>query len=233
MKKILMLTVLLFVSLSIFAFDGTTNYNQNKNDFGFGAGYGSYNLYNKNNVERKTIQGLSLVFFNEFSLKSNRDYTFFTSNNLLIPSSSTVSINGNDYQSLIDYESSKLSINDIRIFAFESEMGIHKYSSIKDALSFYYGGGLKFGLFDIGGKNKLDDSSYSSGLFSFGALVDFGLQYQITSDVSFNISGTANCDLLIFEYEKNQQTTLTSNYAFRNYVKAYFAYKFDNYGYLD
>jgi hypothetical protein len=225
MKKMLLIVVALFLSTSLFAFDGTTNHSYNRDDYnygreeiGFGIGYGEYTLDSGSN-DQTDITGTALSINYETSYRQNSKITNFVNYNFLLTPTATGSLNGSTPESLVDFENSNNNRSNIEILAMDAQSGIHGYINIEDNLDLYLGAGLRFGIYDLNDPTDiLFTSPFREGLITMGWLLDAGLQFRLAEDFSFNVGFTGGYDVWIYEYDDqgfydSNQSTGTLYYA--------------------
>lgn len=228
MRKLVMIVLTLCISVSLFAFDGTSRYNNKRNNIGFGVSYGRYSLLDKRNDSTKEINGTALSFLTETSLENNRDTTFFWDFSILLPSASTIGENGGEHEKLTQYNKfNSIAYTDLRIIAFDTEFGLNRYTNIKDSFEAYYGGGLRFSLYDVKGTKTTSTIENNAGLYSFGALANIGLQYHISDSFAVNLGASLGYDFLIFNYIDGSSTDLSSHHGIKSFAKLIFTYRLD------
>jgi len=209
MKRIALFVALLCVSASLFAFDGSYGYSQRKDDFSISTGYTSYYVYeNGQSDDGIKYEGQTIGFKTETSLANNRDSSVFWQTNFLIPSLSdvtftaypTIKIDLEDLLALSTYDS---------ILIFDSSLDVNSTAYLDNLTSIYYGVGAHMFLTNYN-QSSSGFSDYTGSL-GLGAVANFGIQYELSSSLIFDIGGSGVYDFFIYSYDEDN-IELTDNY---------------------
>jgi hypothetical protein len=221
MKKLLLLLMSVCVSASLFAFDGTPESQKTmRNNFGIGLGYGGYTLTNKDDFNTKDIYGMTLSFTSETSIAKNSDLTSFCNLNLLLPTVSRISENGEASVLLSEYNKiGNTSYTNVDIYAADAEYGVHAYSYIEPSVDLFYGVGLRFGVFSGALPNNM-----LAGYVSMGAMGDLGLQYHLDDKLKVNTSVSLGYDFFIYSSMVDDFTGLSRNDGMSLLAKVFVSY---------
>lgn len=187
MKKLVMLFLIICTSVSIFAFDGSSKFGATKNNIGLGVGYQTQTLiYNNNSF---ILNGCSINFKREISLKNNANTTFFLESNLMLPFSSSIS----QTASPIDY--SLVGVTNSDLFFFDFIIGLNYSSFASNNISYYTGAGLhSYYMFY---KNPINSQNYC--LLGFGLALDSGIQYYLNDNSIFEFATIGTFDFSNFK----------------------------------
>lgn len=195
MKKGIVFFLIVCISSSIFA--------ATRKDLGFGVKYANYKYLARVYDYTKEINGTMLSMSYENSFEKNASITNFINADLLLTSTVTATHSYMlGYDDLTLVEENFFGRTNLNITAMSLAVGVRKYITLIPLLDVFLGAGFRSGVY-----NMFDEvtstplQSNRMGRLSVGYIFDYGVQFHITEQLSFNLAGTYGFDFFVFYYE--------------------------------